>query len=167
MEKFVGGDGDKVDIHMVLGAHHADLPQAEEVAVEGLDLGPEDHRGGVLPVFPRGHPVGSLEGPGEGLLGRKAVGHPNVQQAPVAVPDLLQGKGQLPPPQVIPEGHAGDLFKLPGGVKLGVSQALCQRPQGQELLLPGLNPPVDGVHDGLYLPLPLIHGPRPLSFPGV
>ena len=117
IQEFVGRDGDKVDLHPLAGADHAYLLRTEKVPVNGAQLGTQHHGPGVAPVLPRGHAIGSPEGPGERLLGGKAIRQRNVQQAFLAVPHLLQGKGQPPAPQIIPKPHARDLPELSGGIR--------------------------------------------------
>ena len=157
MQVPVGGDGHKIRLYALFTLDHTDFSHSKSVAVEGMDLGAQHHRAGFPAVNARRHAVQRLEGTGERLVAGKAVVHGDVQQRAVAVPHLLQGEGQPPPAQIVPQRHARDLPELPGGVVRGVPHVPGQPLQRQRLLLVGQDGPVDLVHHALYQSGPFVH----------
>ena len=110
-----------------------------------------------------GNAVERLEGAGKGLLPGKAVVQRDVQQRPVGIAHLLQGKGQAPLVQVGTQGHTRDLAEFMGGVVLRIVQTCRQRPQCQRLIVPAHNGVVHLIDDGLDQLLPFVHRLAPFS----
>ena len=88
-----------------------------------------------------------------------------MQQAFVTVPDLLQRKGQLPVPQVIPQLHAGYFPEFPCGIELGISQPAGETAQRQRFILIVFYAAVDFINNHLDLLLPFVHVPFYLVSP--
>ena len=88
---------------------------------------------------------------------RKAIVKSDMQQAFITVPDLLQRKGQLPVPQIIPQLHAGYFPEFPCGIELGISQPAGETAQRQRFILIVFYAAVDFINNHLDLLLPFVH----------
>ena len=123
-----------------------------------MDHRAQHHRHRVLPVAAGGDAVGVLESAGEGLMGGKAIAQSDGEQTVLRVPHVPQGKGQPPPPQIVPQLHAGNAPEHMGHMVLRVSQLLRQMPQGQPLVLLRPDAAVDLLHQLLNVFPPRKHG---------
>ena len=159
----MGGNSNKIRLDALFTFDHTDLSQSKDIAIEGVDAGAEHYGAGPAAVNTGGNAVERLEGAGKGLLPGKAVVQRDVQQRPVGIAHLLQGKGQAPLVQVGTQGHTRDLAEFMGGVVLRIVQTCRQRPQCQRLIVPAHNGVVHLIDDGLDQLLPFVHRLAPFS----
>ena len=122
----------------------------------------QGHRGGVLPVFPRGEAVGLPEGTGKGLMGGKTVVQGDFQKAVPCIPYRRKGKGQPPVPEIFPQPHPRNLPEHPGKMVFRVPQLLSKPAQGQGLVAALPDALVYLFDDARDIPVPL---PIHLAFP--
>ena len=89
VQKFMRGDGYKIDVNVFCGFYHAYLSISKKVAVKGVYFCTENDGPWMPPVLAWGYAIGFLESPGKGLMGRKAIIESNFQKAFSTVPHLL------------------------------------------------------------------------------
>ena len=158
VQEFVRRDAYEIglDLARVLRLVHV-VCSFHQITVKRPQDGLEHDGAGRGPVGAGAHAVGFFERVREGLVGGKAVLHGDVENARVAVAHVAQGKRQPPQPQIVPERHAGQLPELARRVVFGVAELLCQRAQGQRLVLLRADAVVDDGDDVLNVPVPLCH----------
>ena len=134
-----------------------------QITVERPQDGLEHDGAGRGPVGAGTYAVGSLERVREGLVGGKAVLHRDIEQSPVGVAHIAQGKRQPPQPQIVPERHTGQRPEPARRVVFGVAEPVCQRAQRQRLVLLRADAAVHDGEDVLNISVPLCHGLRLLT----
>lgn len=130
-----------------------------QITVERPQDGLEHDGAGRGPVGAGAHAVGLLERARKGLVGGKAVLHRDIEQPPVGVAHIAQGKRQPPQPQIVPERHTGQRPEPARRVVFGVAKPVCQRAQRQRLVLLRADAAVHDGDDVLNVSVPLCHAP--------